>query len=383
MKIIFLEAVQNYGGARKSTVELASRLRNLGHKILIVDFWGCCFEFVDAVKNQNLDFRVLEKRDKPFLIYANTKIKYLQNAIKYIFLQEKYRREFEKIVREFNPDIVNVNNLKCLNILKRNSQYKIDYFARGWFDYKSLSLFSKNKYRKYAPRFITVSQSTRQALYTGGISYFDNILVLNSVIQKKIFDSYNPSYRKFNSNNPIKILHSGGFLKTKGQHVCLDIAKELINRNISFEMILIGIIYEGDESEKYYNNIIKTIDSDNLGNHVKIILNPSNIMDYFRSIDILIHPSWTEGLPRVALEALAFGKPIIANPAGGVTDVVIHGLTGYITDFNNVTQYVDYIERYYNNSELYISHSIVGRQLIKQNYLDENQYENIRRIYPI
>ena len=88
------------------------------------------------------------------------------------------------------------------------------------------------------------------------------------------------------------------------------------------------------------------------------------------------------GLPRVCLEALAFGKPIIANPAGGVTDVVIHGLTGYITDFNDIEQYADYIGMYYNNMDLYKSHSISGRQLISQNYLDVNQLESIKRIFP-
>lgn len=382
MRIIFLEAVQSYGGARKSTVELAARLKSLGHKVLIVDFWGSNLEFVEAVENEQLDLRIIEPRVEPFVISSGSKLNYMKNAITYFFIQKKYRKLFSNIVDEFKPDIISVNNLKCLNILKPNASYKIDYLARGWFSFISLSNFTKKKLKKFNPRFLTVSQSTRQAIYTGGVSKFENIKVLTDVIETKMFNNYHLSFKEFSQNNPLKILHSGGFLKTKGQHTCLEVAKELKLRKISFEMTLTGIIYDGNDSQPYYNKIVDLIKKYDLESYVAVVVNPPNIMDYFKNTDILIHPSHTEGLPRVCLEALAFGKPIIANPAGGVTDVVIHGLTGYITDFNDIEQYADYIGMYYNNMDLYKSHSISGRQLISQNYLDVNQLESIKRIFP-
>ena len=149
-------------------------------------------------------------------------------------------------------------------------------------------------------------------------------------------------------------------------------------------MTLTGIIYkEGKTSEKYYQSILKLIEEHDLKEHIDIVLSPPNILDYFKNTDILIHPSHTEGLPRVGLEALAFGKPIIANPVGGVTDIVIHNFTGFLTDFNNIEQYAEYIIRYVKDPDLYKLHSMAARQLIKQNYLDANQFESIRRIYPI
>ncbi|WP_155284025.1 glycosyltransferase family 4 protein [Capnocytophaga felis] len=383
MKIIFLEVSQNFGGAQKSTIELAKRLKVLGHQVLIVDLWGCSKSFISAVRTAELKLNILSHREEPFIIDHSSKIKLLKNIILYFFLERKYKRIFAKLADDFLPDIVVTHNIKALSLLNPKARYKIDFFARGWFDYRSISSFSKKRIRKYNPRFLAVSQATRQALFSGGIAKLENIKVLTSVIESKVFDAYQPNCNGVGTTKPINILFSGGFLNTKGQHSCIAIAKKLRQESIPFKMTLTGIIYKGGTSEEYYYHILKLISENNLEDSVEIALNPPNIMDYFRNTDVLIHPSHTEGLPRVGLEALAFGKPVIANPVGGITDIVIHNLTGFITDFNAEEQYVEYIKQYIENPEIYALHSRAARQLIKQNYLDNNQFENIKKIYPI
>lgn len=48
-------------------------------------------------------------------------------------------------------------------------------------------------------------------------------------------------------------------------------------------------------------------------------------------IDIFMLPSFTEGLPNVALEAFANKKPIVASAVGGTPEVVQHGVSGFLT----------------------------------------------------
>lgn len=383
MKIIFLEVTQDFGGAQKSTIELAKRLKILGHEVLIVDLWGCSQSFIDAINAAHLQWIVLSPRKEPFIIANKSKIKYYKNIVMYFFIQRKYKMLFEKVTKEFKPDVVVTHNIKALSLLKPKSDYKIDFFARIWFDFRSLSYLSKIKLKTYKPRFLTVSQATRQAVFTGGLAELKDIKVLTSVVEDKIFNSYQPTYKKFDENNPMKILFSGGFLKTKGQHTCIAVAKKLKDKKIPFKMTLTGIIYKGETSKRYHQFILNLITKYELESYVNIVLSPTNIIDYFKNTDILIHPSWTEGLPRVGLEALTFGKPIVANPVGGITDIVIHNFTGFITDFNSVNQYVEYITRYIEEPETYKRHSTTARQLIKQNYSDINQFETIKRIYPI
>lgn len=382
MKIIFLEVTQNFGGAQKSTIELAKRLKTLGHQVLIVDLWGCSQSFIDALNKAHLQWIILSPRKEPFIIANSSKVKYIKNIINYFFLQKEYRALFDKVTNEFQPNVVVTHNTKALSLANPKASYKIDFFARTWFDFRSIPYLTEKKLKTYKPRFLTVSQATRQAIFTGGIAELKDIKVLTSVAEDKVFESYTPNYKKFNETNPIKILFSGGFLKTKGQHTCIAVAKKLKDNKIPFKMTLTGIIYKGEISKRYHHFISKLISKYELEEQVKIVLSPPNIMEYFKNTDILIHPSWTEGLPRVGLEALTFGKPIIANPVGGVTDIVIHNFTGFITDFNAVEQYVEYITRYVENPELYKLHSMTARQLIKQNYLDANQFESIEKIYP-
>ena len=46
--------------------------------------------------------------------------------------------------------------------------------------------------------------------------------------------------------------------------------------------------------------------------------------------DVLVHSSLREGLPRVVLEALAVGTPVVATAVGGVPDAVTDGVSGLL-----------------------------------------------------
>ena len=46
--------------------------------------------------------------------------------------------------------------------------------------------------------------------------------------------------------------------------------------------------------------------------------------------DIVVLPSFSEGLPNIALEAAAAGIPIVATAVGGTPEVVVDGRTGFL-----------------------------------------------------
>lgn len=380
MRIIFLEAVQDYGGARASTLELASRLQSAGHAVLIVDVWGADQEFIQKAERLALPFHVLSARRKPFLLTSKSRFGSILNSILYYKLNNEYRNKFRDLASSFCPDIVSVNNIKCLAILERKSSYTIDYFVRTWFLSRQIKLKTKVLLKWYRPRYVTVSQSTRQAVYGAGLAELDKIRVLHSVISKSVFYSHTPEYEKFSNARPVSIIQVGGFLPSKGQEIAVLIASELRRRDIPFRMTLIGVIYKGAESVRYHERILSLIDRYGLSDIVDVVVNNHNVLSYFKHADLLVHPSSTEGLPRVALEAMAFGLPVIANPVGGVTDVVIHNHTGYIADFNDVEQYVDYVSRYFDEA-IYKRHSKNARALIESGYLDVNQEELISKVF--
>lgn len=383
MKILFLDSVQNFGGASRSNLELAKRMIDIGHEVHIVDFWGSTKPYIDKIKEYGLPYQIIDERDKPYVISSPSLIKKATNIRHYFTLQATYRQKFQKISAQISPDIVIVNNLRSLNILNNQADYSIDYFVRGWRVTSNLPVSPSFLLKRYNLRYITVSQATRQALFISGVAELDETKVLHSVIDSKKFVKYDSVFRANKTESDcIKLLHSGGFLPSKGQHITIEVAKILKEKSVNFSLVLAGFIYD-KKSEDYYKSIVSTIKKYKLENYITIILNQSDIQEYFKNTDVLLHPSSTEGLPRVALEALSYGKPVIANSVGGVTDVVIHNFTGFITDFNNAHDYVAYIMKYYNSDNLYNTHSYYARSLIKENYLDCHQAELIRNIYPI
>jgi glycosyltransferase involved in cell wall biosynthesis len=61
-------------------------------------------------------------------------------------------------------------------------------------------------------------------------------------------------------------------------------------------------------------------------------LTPDEIATALDDATVLLLPSFSEGLPRVAMEAFARGRPVIGARAGGIPDIVEDGVNGLLVD---------------------------------------------------
>jgi glycosyltransferase involved in cell wall biosynthesis len=59
---------------------------------------------------------------------------------------------------------------------------------------------------------------------------------------------------------------------------------------------------------------------------------------YYAACDVVVLPSWSEGLARTLMEASLAAKPIVATDVGGAPDIVVDGATGYLVPVNNDEQ---------------------------------------------
>jgi len=60
-----------------------------------------------------------------------------------------------------------------------------------------------------------------------------------------------------------------------------------------------------------------------LGNEVNRVL---------AAADIFALPSWEEGLPHTLAEAMAAGLPVVATAVGGIPEIMLENLTGFLVD---------------------------------------------------
>jgi glycosyltransferase involved in cell wall biosynthesis len=68
---------------------------------------------------------------------------------------------------------------------------------------------------------------------------------------------------------------------------------------------------------------------------------PAKMPEVMCSCDVVLIPSFVEGLPNVVLEASACGRAVIGSRIGGLEDVVEHGDTGFLVEAGNVAAWAD------------------------------------------
>ena len=380
-KIVFLEAVQDYGGARISALELAERLSKK-HKVTIIDFYGSCKPFLENVRKRGIDLRIIDKRDNPYII--NTSPILLIKIMNFVLFAPHLigvRKKVHSIIKEIQPDYIVLNNSKVLLSLVcfPDKKFKVLFFARGWFILSQISKLDKLLYKYLVDKFVCVSNATKQALFCGGLTSLDNLYVVHNAISEVVLSKEVAVIEK--GENTKIILHAGGFLKEKGQFVSLEMAKILKSNGVDFKLVLAGLVYKGGESEVFYKKVVDLIQLYKLDDVVEIVKNKSNVITYFNACDILVHPSETEGLPRVIMEAMILKKPVVANAVGGVSDYILNGFTGFLPHHNSAEEYAEYVEKLIGNEKLYNFIADNGFNLVKTSFTEENQLNSLNKVF--
>jgi len=94
----------------------------------------------------------------------------------------------------------------------------------------------------------------------------------------------------------------------------------------------------------------------------------SDMADVYRESDIFVLTSDSEGTPNVLLEASGSGLPIVATRAGGTSDVVREGETGFLCDCGDEEGLVSAVLRLVGNEELRRRVGAQGRRFVEDRH---------------
>jgi L-malate glycosyltransferase len=134
----------------------------------------------------------------------------------------------------------------------------------------------------------------------------------------------------------------GRLVSGKGIEYYLRAARIVSDRGRNIRFLMIG----AHSSERGYRSEMELLARElNLAGQVIFTGQRQDVTDMLQDVDLVVHPSLTEGLSNVILEAMAAGIPVVATNVGGNPELVQDGKTGLLVPAENAEEIADAICR--------------------------------------
>ncbi|RJO65801.1 MAG: glycosyltransferase [Candidatus Omnitrophota bacterium] len=160
----------------------------------------------------------------------------------------------------------------------------------------------------------------------------------------------------------------------KGHKYFLRAISEL---NGTIENIKCFVAGEGIEKE----NLMKLAASLHIERNIQFLGYCKDIPKFIQTMDIIVLPSLYEGLPLVALEAGAMGKPVIATNVDGSPEAIIDKTTGLIVPAQDHVALKDAIAALLKNKQQAYEYGSNAQAHIREKFSLKKQLESTQNLY--
>lgn len=276
----------------------------------------------------------------------------------------------KKIFKDFKIDVVHSHlpHMEFYGWLSTLFQKKIkfviskhvanDFFGGSEFVNKSLFAMLLCKiFASRAKKIISISNTVKKYFSTGIIS-------INKKKIETIYYGIDKDYINTITNNKKKIFlpknklifgSVGRLVKQKNyKFVIKSFEKYHKLYNVNSILVIAG---KGPEEK----NLKRLVNELKLKNNIFFIGHLNNVANFLKQIDVFCMNSKFEGLGLVMLEAMAFGKPIIAPRISAIPEVIKDGVNGLLTKSDDINSYVNAMKKAQNYN--------LRKKLSKQNKL--------------
>jgi glycosyltransferase involved in cell wall biosynthesis len=114
---------------------------------------------------------------------------------------------------------------------------------------------------------------------------------------------------------------------------------------------------------------------------VRFVGYQSNIQDWLALADVSVLASHYEGLPLIAIESLAAGRPVVATAVDGTPEVVVDGVTGLTVPPGKPAELAGAIRLMLRSAELRRTCARSGRQWVLKRFSETRQIEETQDLY--
>ena len=364
MQIVHLTASTFFGGPERQMLGLADQLSNRASTFVSYAEGGRCGEFLTEARKRGHSAVELAC-DTPNV--------------------RESLRELADLLRNRAADVLVTHTFKP-NILGRIAARRVGIpiicVSRGW-TWENLKVRAYEAMDRVNLRFVdhvvAVSAGQGERVRKAGVPG-SRISVIRNAARLDAFSSVRASGKEvfsdfFPADKPLSpvVLAAGRLSPEKGFDVLLEAVPAVLQQTPTARFILFG---EGKERAKLEARAAE------LGLRGKFLMPglTAELDRYLAVADVVVLPSYTEGLPNVALEASAAGIPVVATAVGGTPEVVLHEETGLLVPSGQPQKLAEALIRLLQSEELRRTMGDAGQRRMQAHFTFEaqaRQYETL------
>jgi N-acetyl-alpha-D-glucosaminyl L-malate synthase BshA len=140
------------------------------------------------------------------------------------------------------------------------------------------------------------------------------------------------------------LVHTSNFRRVKRVEDVIRIFN-IVQKEIPSRLLMIGDGPERQNAERLCRDL-------GIGNEVRFLGKQDAIEELLAICDLFIMPSESESFGLAALEAMACEVPVVSSNGGGLPEVNIHGVTGFMSNVGDVQEMAQYAIQLLRDDEM-------------------------------
>jgi glycosyltransferase involved in cell wall biosynthesis len=359
--ILILENSVSVTGALKSIVLSSLKMKDEFDFIFILPQKSSGKQFVEEHGFEVVFLNMIEIRKKPLPLLL-----YVPMLIKNVFvLRSLVRRRTVSLI--VNNDFYNIIP-PVYTSLGGNVPY-ICYvrFLPVKFP-TSLVRFWNRLHFRHAKKIVAVSEAVKEQLPGS-----EKVLVIHNELP-------NHPVPYAESSSTI-ILYCANYIPGKGHEHALKGFAAIAQQYPEWKLRFVGGDMDLEKNKRYKNDLIKM--ASDLGLISQVIWDSfvANVAEAYQGSSFVLNFSESESFSMTCLEALYYGRPVVATKSGGPSEIIDHEQTGLLVDLGNITAITTAIRYLIDNHK---QREIMGKRgylSVRDNFSYDKTIEKLRSVY--
>ncbi len=375
LNILYLAHEGHMGGASKSLVALAEKMKEKGHHVTVVS------PFKNSEMVQELEKRQISHREQFYMWWQYPSNEGFLIRVAYILGYRTnflWKRMLCKKLKNQKFDLIHTNSSVLdmgIYLKKHLNLPQIWHFREfGEEDLGTKYILGKEKsmhlVNQYADQIIYISKAMQEH-YSKWIKKEKGRVIYNGIDKEYLLE------KKPEQKKTIRFLISGALQKGKGQECAIQAASLLKQRGYeNFVLVIAGRNIAGYES-----TLKEMAEKNALKEQIEFKGFTKEIQKLRKECDVELVCSHKEAFGRVTVEAMMSSNPVIATRAGANPELIREGSNGLLFEVDQAEQLADCMERFLKDPDSIYRMGREAYQMAKESYTARKNADAIEQLY--